>query len=460
VPAAGENTIEGTAWRRTLFPTRGALAIALLVCVVAPTTLVGLQIDAYPKFSPIDEAAHFDYVDRVAKGEVPRQGQHLLKSTLREMACRKNVLETAKVPSCMARELRYQQFPAGAYQYEAQQPPTYYALAVPMRWVAQNVFRIRERVDATRATNIVWLVAGLLLAWAAGRVMGIDPVPLGAALLLLAAAPTVVFFSGTVSNDATAIPAAGLVALVAALAYRRKGRRLPTALFSAGFFAAALKTTNLLPVLAVSTLFAVAAIERRASAERWETTLRRWLPRGGALLLGGAIAAGIWVIVHRSRSLIDLKDEPTFGFLRDAPHNLGVVLREATTLFQPLTGDLAVTLTSSGTLGHDVQQAIYGALGFLLIAAGLAGMFVAPRGWPHVLGLISVPLLYVGGVILGVGLVITYGIDPGLSGRYGLSLAPLLVLTLAASIVGRWPTRAVAIFALTLSVTTFAAMLT
>jgi hypothetical protein len=50
-------------WRE-LFPTRGALAIALFVSVVAPVTLVALEIDANPKFSPIDEATQFDYVDR------------------------------------------------------------------------------------------------------------------------------------------------------------------------------------------------------------------------------------------------------------------------------------------------------------------------------------------------------------------------------------------------------------
>jgi hypothetical protein len=445
---------------RGLFPTRGALVIAMLVCVVAPTILVALQIDANRKFSPVDEAAHFDYVDRVANGEVPRQGQHLLKSTLREVACRGNALEAVKVPPCTAPTLEYEQFPGAASQYEAQQPPTYYALTVPLRWVAQHVFRIRDTLDATRATGIAWLVAGLLLLWAAGRVMNIDPRRLGATLLLLVAAPTVVFFTGTVSNDVTAIPAAGLVALIAALAYRRDGPRVPIALFLAGFVAAACKTTNLFAVVAVSALFAVAAITTRATAERWTATLRRWLSDGGALLLGGATSAGVWVIIHQSIALIDLKDEPAFKGLRAFPHTFGVVLGEATALFQPLTGDVAVSLASSGTLGQDVQKPLYAALSFVLISAGLAGMFVSPRRWSHVLGLIVVPMLYVGGVVFGLGLTTIYQIDPGLSGRYGLSLAALLILVLAASVAGTWPKRVIAGLAVAMFLTTLAVMAT
>jgi hypothetical protein len=446
---------------RRLFPTRGAAAIALFVCVLAPAALVGLQIDRNPKFSPVDEAAHLDYVDRVGDGEIPRQGERLQASTLREVACRGNALETTKAPPCASRDLRPDQFGGrGAFQHEAQQPPTYYALTVPGRWVAKHVLGIDSRLDATRVVGVVWLTAGLLLLWAAGRVMDVDTLALGAGLLLLVPAPRVVFFTSTVSNDATAVPAAGVVALSAALAYGRDARFVPIVLFAAGFFAAACKATNLLPVVAVSALFAVAAIYGRAPAERWTAVLRRWLRDGGALLLGGVVAAGAWILVHRKLALIDLKDEPAFKDLRNSPHGLDEVLRQAATFFQPLTDDLAVALVSSATLHQDLQQPLHAALSFLVMGAALAGLFVVPRRWPHVLGLISVPLLYVGGAAFGMAVVRTYDSNPGLSGRYALSLAPLLVLALAASLRGVWPVRAVAVFAVVSFVTTLAVMLT
>jgi hypothetical protein len=432
------------------------MAIACLVCIAAPVALGAGQIANNPRFSPIDEAAHYDYVNRLAEGSIPRQGDRFLPSTLRTVACRGTVIDHPRLPSCDARRLPYRLFPGGASQYEAQQPPTYYALTVPLRWIIQHVLRVPNQLDATRAAGIVWLIAGLLLCWAAGRVMDIDAFPLGAALLLLAAAPAVVYQSGYVTNDATAIPAAGLVALVSALAYTRNGPKLPIALFAAGFFAAASKTTNLFAVVVLSAMFACAAIAQRAGTERWTATVHRWWRNGGLLLTGGVTAAVLWLVVHRARALIDLRDEPAFGVLRGSPITPGLIGREAVNLLQPLTG----SVLSADTLDHDVQAPLFAALRLLLIAAGVGGLFVSPRGWQHVLGLITVPALYLGGLLFGVSQVLSYRIDPALASRHAMSLAPLLILVLAASVVGKWAARAVALFALALFGTTLVVMVT
>ena len=102
---------------------------------------------------------------------------------------------------------------------------------------------------------------------------------------------------------------------------------------------------------------------------------------------------------------------------------------------------------SPETLDSNTQAPFYTVLGFLVIGAGLGGLFVTPRRWNHVLGLISVAALYLGGLAFGLSLMLTYDIDPGLSGRYALSLGPLLILVLAASVAGRWSQRALAVFA-------------
>jgi hypothetical protein len=426
-----------------LFPTRAALGLALFVCVVAPSALIWLEMDANPQFSPVDETAHYDYVNRIAKGELPRQGQHLMYSTLRELACRKTSYVPLRSPPCGTTPLRYEQFSA-TYQYEAQQPPTYYVLTLPLRWTGQHVLGIEDEVRATRAANIVWVSAGMLLLWAAGSVMGIALLPLASALLLVVCGPNLVYHAATVTNDITAIPAAGLVALVAALAYRRDGPRVPIALFAAGFVAAALKITNIFPVVALSALFAVGAVTRREVHQTWLVTARRWLHDGGALLAGGIVASTLWAIVHRSRSLIDLTEEPTFDSLRQVPRTVGLVVREAAELFTPL-GEGAL----SDSLSRNAQVPFYHVLTFLLIGAALSGLFVSHRRWSHALGLILVPLLYIGGLVLGLGLMINYDIDPGLSGRYALSMAPLLALVLAASIEGRWAPRILALFSAT-----------
>jgi hypothetical protein len=440
-----------TPWWRELVPTPLAAAIALFVCVVAPVVLVALQIDRNPKFSPVDEAAHYDYVNRVAEGELPRQGQHLMRSTMREVACKGNAFSAVPVPPCSTPVLRYDQFAGGAQQYEALHPPVYHAITVPFRWVIQHTL-VSDRLDATRAVGILWLVAGLLLLWAAGRVMGIAPANLGAVLLLLVTAPTVVFFYGTVTTDATALTTGGLVALAAAIAWRRENGA-PWLLLAAGVFAAACKVTNMFAVVTVSGAFLVAAIAGRAAAEPWTATARRWLRDGGVLLAGGVVTSILWVIIHDAIALVDLTDEPALEGLRGGSQSFGGVLVVATKFFQPLTDQVF----SAATLGQDAQQPFRTALAFLLIGGGLGGLFVSPRTWAHVLGLISVPALYFGGVAIGLGFIVGFGTDAGagVSGRYAMSVAPLILLALAASLRGRWPVGAVA----TLAVSSFAVTL-
>jgi hypothetical protein len=159
-------------------------------------------------------------------------------------------------------------------------------------------------------------------------------------------------------------------------------------------------------------------------------------------LFGGGVAVAVlWAIIHRSRSLIDLTEEPTFDVLRTVPRTVGLVVDEAAELFRPLgTGAL------SDSLSNHAQAPFYEVLSFLVIGAALSGLFVSRRRWQHALGLISVPLLYVGGLIFGLGLMINYDIDPGLSGRYGLSMGPVLVLVLAATLDGKWSQRCLVLF--------------
>ena len=455
------DTQQHAVWWRQLLPTPAAAVIALFVCVVAPAVLVALQIDANPKFSPVDEAAHYDYVNRVAQGEIPRQGQRMLKSTLREVACTGNAVAAIKTAPCDAPVLRYNQFAGDAYQYEALHPPGYHAITAPLRWAMQHVVGVNNRFDATRAVGIVWLAAGLLLLWSAGRVMGIDPLNLGVVLLLVVTAPSVLFFHATVTTDATAVTAAGVVALAAAVAYRRE-RGAPWLLVAAGVFVAACKVTNMFAVMIVSAAFAVAAIATRAGGERWTATLRRWTRDGGALLAGGVVTSVAWLLIHNSIALVSLSNEPTLENIRNGSQSFGGVLSVATSFLHPVTDELAVNLVSGSTLNEPAQRPLYAALTFLLIGGGLAGLFVAPRRWPHVLGLISVPALYLGGVILGVGFIIGFDTNAGsgISGRYGMSAAPLLLLALAASLRGRWATGAVGFVAVASFVVTFVVMVT
>jgi hypothetical protein len=436
------------------------VVVALFVCVLAPTALVALQIHENPKFSPIDEAAHWDYVKRVAGGSIPRIGQQLKPSTLREIVCRGTDLDGLVLPSCSSRHLSSRSFPGDGAQYEAQQPPTYYAVTVPLRWFGKDVLGMAD-VTATRAAGILWLTVGLLLLWSAARIVELDVPVIGAGILLLATAPVVIYHTAVISNDVPSILGGSLVALLGALAWKRPGRWTVPVLGLAGFVLVSIKTTELFPVTVVAALFLL-----RAGAEvgpwnrqNWFGNLkpvaRRWWRDGGALLLAGLSAAAIWIFVNRGLALIDPKQLGTLGALRTHPTTPALILRETILLLGPTTD----SFVSTGTLGSNLQVVLADLLRFLLIAGALAGLFVSPRRWSHWLGLLIIPVLLAGGLMFGLGLRINYNIDPSLSARYALPAAPLLILTLIAVVRGRWVVRGLWTFGLVSFGLTIAMML-
>ena len=108
----------------------------ILVCVIAPLVLVASIVQRYTVFSPIDEAAHFDYVQRLPGSGIPVMGDTMLQSSLEIIACRGSDLPGLVLPKCGTNEVKPEAFPGQGLQYEAQQPPLYYLTAAPLAWVA------------------------------------------------------------------------------------------------------------------------------------------------------------------------------------------------------------------------------------------------------------------------------------------------------------------------------------
>ena len=427
---------------RMCFPTPAAsFALALLVCLLAPAALIVVHIHENPKLSPIDEAQHWDYVTRLAHGGFPRMGQRLQPSTLRVVACRGTDLPSVRVPPCRQAVLRPGEFSGGGYQYEAQQPPLYYALTVPMRFVTVDVLHMGD-LGGTRVTGIVWLCAGLFVLWTAGRALGMEPAPIGAAVLVLGSAPLVVYQSSTVTNGNSSILAGSLVVLLTALAWRHPGRWVVPVLALGGFAAVSMAEPNAMAVFVASVLVAVLALTASGSAagggrEAVRALGRAWWPAGGALALGGLASAVIWIVVSRQLAVVNVKDLLPFEVLRTGRHGLGLIAGEAVRLLGPVTDSYNVFRPDMSLTAYDLRPVVNEVLRTLLLAGGLAGLFVSRRRWHHWTGLLSVGVLYVGGIVLGIGLWVTYDIDPALSGRYGMSLAPLLALGLVAAMRGR-----------------------
>lgn len=397
------------------------------VCVLLPSLLVLSTIDRHPKFSPIDEAAHFDYVERVYSHGVPTFGDHLLKSTLRETVCRGTRIDGLVLPECLNKASRYayEQFPGGAYQYEAQQPPVYYLLTSPVAHLISK-FSTVGPVGAARLVGISWLVGGLLLLWAASRLLRVPRIPMLATIAVIAASPNVTYYSSIVSNDSAGIFFGALAAYFGARSFTRGERYLGVGIVL-GVAAALVKTSCALPVGVVGLILLAYSIWK--GNQTGES--RRDMRSTGLGMISGAVAGTLlWVMYYRTVATIEPKKLPTFDVLRTGPVNIGNILGQAKSFLAPLTDAYNPFSAWNGE--------VYGlltTLTMLTIVAGLiAGAYSRERSWWAVSGTIVVVSLYLGGVVIGIGIWRAYDINPGVSARYALPMVPLVALIVPAGI--------------------------
>jgi len=220
-----------------------------------------------------------------------------------------------------------------------------------------------------------------------------------------------------------------------------------------GAVIASFKLTDLLPVVLLSVLFLADAFVPTPvpgvdpAPEGAVAALRWWWPRGGALLVGGVVGAIAWLVIERQLALLDPRDLPTFSVLRTMPVTLSLIMKESLLMMQPLTGSYDLFRTTdqlaspSSALSLNLQAVMATLLSYVLVAGGLAALFVRRREWFHWMGLLCLPVLFVGGIVLGESLHLIYDIDPSVSGRYGLAVVPLLVVALVASVRGAWAVR-------------------
>lgn len=423
------------AWVTRWFGSRLLLAVVLLVCIAVPAFTISRTIARYQGLSIIDEPEHLDYTTRIARGELPALGDRLTQRQLRELACQDAKGRGPKgLPSCDAASFDPDDFVGRAFQYEAHQPPTYYALTAAMRFGTERILGIDNYRDATRTTGIAWMAAGLVALWLAGRLFRVNPWVMAAVLLGLALMPVPIFSASTVTNDAASLLAGGLALCLAGVARRRPDTRwLPWLLLGGGALIASLKSTNVIAIAAVATLLAWEALRSREPGTPWRTAIRPWMRTGGSLLIGALAMICTWAVVTRARATIDPYSIPIYaGALHFDRLELVALFRELSAVFGPTVDSyVAPFLTSENQFPFQVVGK------GLLLAAGLAWIFVAPRRWPHVLGAACIASMVVVTYALGIAFYLSYHADGNFSARYVLSAAPVLALALAGAARGR-----------------------
>jgi hypothetical protein len=424
VPTFTGVSVPARSWR-TILPPNGTTTLALLlVCVVIPIAIVAFQVDRNRALSPADEYAHLDYVVRLTKGELPVTGDRLDPRTLRIEACvRIDAPKSSKIPPCDVKELNASAFPGYGFNHEAQQPPLYYAVTAAYRAVAERLTGDGNFLQVARLGGIGWLIAGLLLSWVAGRLLGAPAWALLAVLLVLAASPAIIYYSSIVSNDATALFAGALVLTTAVVVGPRPRTSGVVALAVCGGVVAALKPTNGVAVLAVALYLGVVLYRQ---GDRGAVLVRSWLRSGGALVIGAVVVTLVWVAISGHLATMDGRDLPVYQVRQLSGLHLDLLLSQATNLLWSATDTVP-----QGTLTHPMQLFVTDLVRVLFLVPLVLGIFVAKRRWFHLLGVSGALALLGAGFGYGLVVLLTLGMDPGTGSRYGISVLPALAVVLA-----------------------------
>jgi len=409
----------------------------------------GVHIARYTELSPIDELRHLDYAMRASSFHQPRLGDLLSQPAMREEACRgiDRVIEWTD-PPCDSKVFDPVRFRDDGYQTASPHPPTYYLGAGWFARAAKALGLSNSFVDPARVFSALLSAAGLMAAFAAGRMARVRAAPLLAALTFVPAMPAALHAASTVNPDSSAILVGSLVMLLG-LAWER-GRLPLWTVAVAGVIAGGTKVTSLLAVAVMAGLFLVRARPvtlartfraRRQAAKAGATdsaplypeadddvSPRRPLEYAVALLViaGSAlVVSGLWIAFDRMRATIDPILVPQNQFLASDGIPSPFIVFAPSNVFSwlpPWNGYDPVRFTSPYVL--DVRMLmVYVFAGAVLMAA----LRVTRRETLTVFAFGCVIAALIGGptfVLMNVGI---SHVLAGPEARYGLSLVPFIV---------------------------------
>jgi hypothetical protein len=176
---------------------RSLVNIIIIVVIGVVGTFNILNIAKAQTFDIFDEAAHFDYVDKLQNGTPPIPGEFLSQKTLFMIDC------TGSWPSipknCSQINRNPANYPAQGFSYESQQPPLAYLPFVVLN--ASNILDQKQLFDY-RLGNIFWyLFCIVLLAFYVlrNKLNSVQTTLLSIPILL---SPIALHAFGTINNDA------------------------------------------------------------------------------------------------------------------------------------------------------------------------------------------------------------------------------------------------------------------
>jgi Dolichyl-phosphate-mannose-protein mannosyltransferase len=367
-------------------------------------------------FHPIDETQHFAYVESIATGHgIPVVGRD---STSPAEAA---LLKESPTMPWRTRPVSVDD-PSWRQNHEGIQGPVYYAAMAPAYWVGRAVDGELGALYAVRTASLLLALAAIPLTWLLARELFPDnPSVWIAAPFLLAIIDGFNSNLATVTNDASVVPLAALLAWLVLRCARNFDRRT---VLAAGFVAGVAmvaKTTflTLLPVLAI--VLVVSAWRRRDE--------RGLIVRSMAFFAAAAILPLVpWILWNLWTYHAVTATKQVDALIGSQQDVVAPGLRGA--------GDVVVALRRSfWTNGVENTTTYRSWWEFVVVASAVIGLLVAAvrrdrQFFTRVAVLIASVPLGVAAII-----VLTFAVFDrrlGTPGRYLYPLLPLIVIMVAA----------------------------
>jgi hypothetical protein len=153
--AARERGLEG------LRPRHCPLVIVAVICVLGGWCWTQALLLAAPIWSPRDEIAHYDYIDRLTSGELPHPRDRISRYTF----FISQELEWSR-PSTFDGSIR--SMGIAGRSYEAQQPPLYYALLALVNYSLRSRVTPPTQILALRTITLSFYFVGAVVVLIAG----------------------------------------------------------------------------------------------------------------------------------------------------------------------------------------------------------------------------------------------------------------------------------------------------
>lgn len=412
---------------------RDHLLPMVLLVLLAHILVLGTASTLH-QISPIDEAAHYDYILRFP--DVPVTGDRMTQETLELWACRGIALPNVVMPSCDTNTHDPDQFPGLAYNLAGTHPPLYYGVTAG---VARALAELGDLplFTAARAVGVLWFSLLLVGAYLLALRIGASRMAAFGAAALLAASPALVTAASTLGPD-VAGAAVGAFLMLAAIRFDGSGRSaLPVLLLAV---LAGLTKLTLFTAVGVVALYLV--IHPLIDGDRRRTIGKGLLLATTTVVLFLGISFA-WTSLSSARATMDSASIPQNTWFLTESLDLRMIPAHVFTFLTPIN-DGWIAPQFEGLIKYRLESYVTGALVLGVVAAA---WYLRSRPMPGTLGSAVLIFAAIGAPVLLVMNFLVYGMYFQIPPRYGYALLAGFAAAAAFAFRDRQASRALVVVA-------------